>query len=78
VGVGALLGALVALLDNDDLLAGLTAREDNGNLAGLVDWGQFPLQKRLEAPAEREWRTGKTGAGGWTSAARPKVEKLAQ
>jgi hypothetical protein len=37
VGVRALLGTLVALLDNDDLLTGLTAREDDGNLSGLVD-----------------------------------------
>jgi hypothetical protein len=37
VRVGALLRPLVGLSDHDNLLAGVTAGEDDGDLAGLVD-----------------------------------------
>lgn len=37
VGVRSLLGPVVLLLDDDDLLAGLTTREDDSDFSGLVD-----------------------------------------
>jgi hypothetical protein len=37
VGVGSLLGSLVELSDNNDLLTSLSASKDNGDLSGLVD-----------------------------------------
>jgi hypothetical protein len=37
VGVRPVLGTLVNLLDDDDLLSSLTSREDDSDLAGLVD-----------------------------------------
>lgn len=37
VGVGSLLGSLVGLSDDDDLLSGLSTSEDDGDLSGLVD-----------------------------------------
>lgn len=37
VRVRPLLGSVIVLLDDNDLLAGLTARENDGNLSGLVD-----------------------------------------
>jgi hypothetical protein len=37
VGVGPLLGSVIELLDDDNLLSGLTTRENDGNLSGLVD-----------------------------------------
>lgn len=39
MGVRLLLGTLVNLLDDDDLLSSLTSREDDSDLAGLVDYG---------------------------------------
>lgn len=39
VGVGSLLGSLVELSDNNDLLSGLSTGEDNSDLSWLVDWG---------------------------------------
>lgn len=43
VGVGSLLGSLVELSDNDNLLSGLSTSEDDGDLSWLVDWrwGQY-------------------------------------
>jgi hypothetical protein len=37
VRVRPVLGTLVDLLDDDDLLSSLTSREDDSDLAGLVD-----------------------------------------
>jgi hypothetical protein len=37
VGVGSLLGSLVSLLDDDNLLSCLSAGEDDGDFSGLVD-----------------------------------------
>lgn len=37
MGVRPVLGTLVDLLDDDDLLSSLTSGEDDGDLAGLVD-----------------------------------------
>lgn len=39
MGVGSLLGSLVELSDNNDLLTGLSTGEDNSDLSWLVDWG---------------------------------------
>lgn len=34
MGVGSLLGSIVVLLDDNDLLSGLSTRENDGNLRG--------------------------------------------
>ena len=39
VGVRALLGAVVVLLDDDNLLTGLATSKNDGDLSGLVNWG---------------------------------------
>jgi hypothetical protein len=43
VRVGALLGALIVLLDDDDLFAGLAALEGDGDFSGLVDCGELSV-----------------------------------
>lgn len=40
MGVGTLLGALIVLLDDDDLLPCLPARENDGDFSGLVYYEQ--------------------------------------
>ena len=37
VGVWSLFGPVISLLDDNDLFPGLTTRQDDGNLARLVD-----------------------------------------
>lgn len=38
VGVGSLLGSLVGLSDDDNLLSGLSTSENDSDLSWLVDW----------------------------------------
>jgi hypothetical protein len=46
VGVGSLLGSLVELSHNNDLLTSLSASKDNGDLSGLVDWEVSRVRSR--------------------------------
>ena len=48
MGVGSLLGSIVVLLNDDDLLSGLSTRENNGNLWG----GMMATEEVWEG---REW-----------------------
>lgn len=43
MAIGAILGAVVLLLDDDGLLAGVLAREDNAHLAGFHEFDHDEL-----------------------------------
>jgi hypothetical protein len=47
VRVGSLLGSLVELSDDNDLLTGLSTGEDNSDLSWLVDWRLVKFELRV-------------------------------